>query len=260
MNEMFGRKSVSIGRRTVFSIVSHGQLSLIANLLQDFAARGREMVSARIVITLNIPENETVLSAFDELDLMVIRNAKPKGFGENHNQAFRQIICDFFVVLNPDIRLQDIDFSTLTAPFSSDDIGAVAPLVTSPQGKVEDSARRFPTVCRLMRRVLLGDRKSDYQWTSEPVQIDWAAGMFVVFRAEAFREVEGFDTRYFLYMEDADICRRLRLAEWKTVLQPASVVIHDAQRKSRRDLRYLKWHLASAFRFLFLPVGKVRRG
>ena len=245
-----------IEARTVFSIVSHGQLDLVANLLRDFAAR--ELTRARIIVTLNVPEDEDVLRTFTHLNLTVIRNSKPKGFGENHNQAFEMVDCDFFVVVNPDIRLRNVDLKTLLAPFSVGDVGAVAPVVVSPVGTVEDSARRFPTVSRLLKRVLFGDRKSDYHWTFESIPIDWAAGMFVAFRADAFREIGGFDVRYFLYMEDADICRRLGIAAWKTVLQPASVVIHDAQRQSRRDFRYLKWHLASAFRFLFLPVGKIR--
>jgi GT2 family glycosyltransferase len=54
-------------------------------------------------------------------------------------------------------------------------------------------------------------------------------------------------------MEDADICRRLRSVGFVTLLQPATTVIHNAQRRSRRNLRYLAWHLGSAFRFLFLP-------
>jgi hypothetical protein len=62
--------------------------------------------------------------------------------------------------------------------------------------------------------------------------------------------VGGFDERFYMYYEDVDICRRLWGQGWSIVLQPAAVVIHDAQRASHRRLRHMRWHAASALRYL----------
>jgi GT2 family glycosyltransferase len=240
------------GSSTVLSIVSHGQLHLIRNFFADL--KEYPVNNCIIILTINIPEEESCLRDFPELPITILRNSAPRGFGENHNQAFRSISSEFFVVVNPDIRLRGFSMTNLLESFKQADVGAAAPVVLAPVGTVEDSVRRFPTLLRLFARVVLRRREPDYQWIDALIDVEWFAGMFVAFRSEAFRQVKGFDTRYFMYLEDADICRRLKRAGWRSVLQPAVSVVHDAQRASRRNFKHLRWHLISMFRFLFLPT------
>ena len=82
------------------------------------------------------------------------------------------------------------------------------------------------------------------------IEVDWIAGMFMAFHEDAFRAVRGFDERFFLYYEDVDICRRLRRAGYVVVYDPRSSVIHDARRASRRNVRLMAIHAASALRYL----------
>ena len=238
-----------VARLVTLSIVSHGQSRLVAPLLtelQPLIAGGAE-----VILTINIPEEESAIGGYLPR-LGVQRNACPRGFGANHNTAFEQSSRPFFAVVNPDIRLQALDFNALLAPFADRRVGACAPMVIDSAGMVQDSARRFPTWSVLVRRALLRQRRPDYEAGSEPVPVDWLAGMFVVFRREAFAQVGGFDAkRFFMYYEDVDICRRLRLQGWDVLLQPATRVVHEAQRASHRDVRHLRWHLASAVRYLF---------
>ena len=74
---------------------------------------------------------------------------------------------------------------------------------------------------------------------------DWVGGMFMLFSREMFSAIRGFDERYFLYYEDVDLCARLTLRGYKVCLTPKSKVIHQAQRTSHRNLRYLRWHLSA---------------
>jgi N-acetylglucosaminyl-diphospho-decaprenol L-rhamnosyltransferase len=234
----------------VLSVVSHGQLRLIDALLSDLE---RQIYPEfKIVLTINIPEDESVLAKYAHLPLEVIRNGQPKGFGANHNAAFRATASDIFVIVNPDIRIPSMKWEDLFAHFNNPRVGACAPLILSAEGTVEDSARRFPTFSRLFARIVFGRRASDFIIDSVAHEVDWAAGMFVTYRSAAYSKINGFDERYFMYMEDADICRRLSRAGWSTVVTPEVSVIHNAQRASRRNMRHLRWHLGSAFRFLFL--------
>ncbi|MBU0540828.1 MAG: glycosyltransferase [Gammaproteobacteria bacterium] len=231
-----------------FSVVSHGQANLIRDLLSDLAELPCH--DFEVIVTLNLPEDESLYLGFD-VPLKIIRNESPKGFGGNHNAAFLASEGLFFSVVNPDIRIQSLDFLELLLPFSAKNVAAVAPLVYSASGTTEDSARRFPTFFRLFKRVVLRHREPDYTPGNAPLSVDWVAGMFVVFRKDVFRNLGGFDDRrFFMYMEDVDICRRINKAGFNVLLNPKVSVVHLAQRASHRNLKYMRWHVVSAFRYL----------
>lgn len=233
------------------SIVSHGQGALIRSLLDDLRRdQAKRGLRHEVIVTLNIPEDDGFLDEFaDEFHLVVIRNLAPKGFGANHNAAFAVSSREVFVILNPDIRLQQFPDELILGSLT-DGVGAWAPLVRSGSGSIEDSFRRFPTVSRLFRRTVLRRRHPDYVVHDTPIHVDWVAGMFVAFRRARYRAINGFDERYFMYMEDVDICRRLHKDGQAIVLDPRAQVVHDAQRASRRSRQHQKWHLRSAVRYL----------
>ncbi len=233
--------------RFTVSIVSHGSGTLLPGLLADL--RRTLPQESELLLTFNVPEDESFLGAFGDLPLRILRNDAPKGFGANHNQAFAASRGAYFVIVNPDVRLPCSPFDALALAVSDASVGACAPRVVSPQGTVEDSVRHYPSVMRLGKRVLLGRREADYGG-EQLAPVDWAAGMFVMFRREAFDAVRGFDERYFMYFEDADICRRLWSRGLKVLYVPAATVVHDARRRSHRDPQHLRWHLRSALRFL----------
>ena len=230
------------------SVVSHGQAHLVRNLLSDLEQL--RPLNFEVLVTVNIAEDESGYTARN-YPLSVVRNPQPMGFGANHNAAFSRSQGRLFAVLNPDVRAPKLELNLLACAFDEPRTGACAPLVLNSLGAVEDSARRFPTVGRLVRRVLLGKSDPDYTWTDGARNVDWVAGMFIVFRREAFKQVNGFDARrFFMYYEDVDVCERMRHSGWEVRLQPATSVIHDAQRASHRNLQHLRWHLTSALRYL----------
>lgn len=230
-----------------FSIVSHGQGALIARLLDDIARL--PLPQFDIVLTLNIPEPEDFIVHHPRLPMRVIRNSTPRGFGANHNAAFRSSSTSHFAVLNPDLRLRTFEIEPLLQVLEDPAIGLCAPAVYNSAGALEDSARRFPTLCRLLLRKA-GARTMDYSLANTPLSVDWVAGMFMLFRSEVFERVNGFDERYFMYFEDVDICSRVRSSGWDVVIHPGVRIIHDAQRASRRNWRHMRWHVSSAFRYL----------
>lgn len=243
------------------SIVSHRQSDLVNALLEDIARCCRQD-GIEVVLTLNLPEDEPAALEGYPCPVTVIRNPVPQGFGANHNQAFREARGKYFCVLNPDVRLSDDAFGVLARVLDAEPgIGLVAPQILSPDGAVEDSARRFPSVLELLGKALGGAssvHRDDRRTLAFP---DWVAGMFMMFPAEVYRQIDGFDERYFLYYEDVDICARLHLAGYRIALSREVSAIHDARRTSRRNLRYARLHLSSILRFFLSPVyRRLRRG
>lgn len=239
------------------SVVSHGQQDLVQQLIGDLL---RLECSDRLhlTLTLNLPEDVALPESLS-FPVEVIRNPRPLGFAQNHNQAFRRggTIIDrcFFVVLNPDVRIGDDVFVPCAALLGDDTgIGVVSPLVRAPDGAFEDSARYLPTFGGLLRK-LFGERAV---WPRDPASEvtfpDWIAGIFMMFPIAAFDRVGGFDARYHLYYEDVDICSRLWLRERSVAQLQSCAITHAARRSSRRKLVYFKWHLTSIARFLLSRV------
>lgn len=236
------------GTPVTVSVVSHGQISLVNQLLEDL---GRYCPpTLRVILTQNIPEPAPSLPPKWAHRFEIIRNEKRKGFGANHNAAFRRCETPYFCVANPDIRLTADPFPDLAAALEGHAVAASGPLVRDLQANVEDSARRFPTVATLVKKLFVQPAGPDYPTDRGCLEVDWIAGMFMLFRADAFRKVSGFDDRFFLYYEDVDICARLRAAGYEIVYEPGVEVIHDARRASRRDLRRMMNHATSALRYL----------
>lgn len=238
----------------VISIVSHGQGQLVRYLLKDLSSlRFTGLFEVTIVLTLNIPENEDFLLEYAH-EIKLIRNLRPLGFGANHNQAFAVFPSDYFLVLNPDIRIS-VNFADHILACDVSNWGGMGPIIRSPAGGIDDSARKYPTIFRIASRVILNRRELDYDLEigspSVPcVKVDWLAGMFLLFKSEVFKRVSGFDTRYFMYLEDADICRKINSNGYPIVLNKDFSVVHDARRRSLRNLVHFKWHARSMFRFI----------
>jgi N-acetylglucosaminyl-diphospho-decaprenol L-rhamnosyltransferase len=231
------------------SVVSHRQAALVEALLGDIGLRVRTPL--RVIVTVNVPETLPFRGGDFTFPLEILHNAAPKGFGANHNAAFKHCRDSHFCILNPDVSLPDDPFPPLLEALARDSkLGLVAPLIVDPNGVVEPSSRPFPTPAFILRKALFGPpHQPHYPIAQEPVSPDWVAGMFMLLPARVFAALGGFDERYFMYYEDVDLCARVREAGLDVRLDPAARAVHAARRDSHRRPRYLAWHLRSMLRF-----------
>jgi len=235
-------------RNITLSVISHRQNALVNQLLEDIERHCAERVA--LILTENVPDPVPLAVSALSCPVERIANDRVKGFGANHNAAFERCRTPYFCVVNPDIRLPADPFSNLIADFADKAVAVAGALVRSPAGAIEDSARHFPTAGSLLKKIFVDKRAPDYPTDRGPLQVDWLAGMFMLFRSDAYRSVGGFDEAYFLYYEDVDICHRLSSTGKAVVYEPRAEVIHDARRESRLNPRLAIHHLASAARFL----------
>lgn len=232
------------------SIVSHGQLELVRPLLEQLDRFSRAL-TAKVVLTLNIPEPDLLAGASWGFEVERIENAVPLGFGANHNQAFDRCATPWFLVLNPDIRFDRDVLAPLIAQ-AAPDSGLLTPRILEPGKSEPEQHRAIITPLEILRR-----RRPDYV---RPLVPDWIPGLFMLFRSEAYRQVGGFDERFFMYGEDFDICARTRLAGWKLQVAEDLTALHDARRASRTSLRHLYWHVTSLLKvWLSRPFWRYRR-
>jgi N-acetylglucosaminyl-diphospho-decaprenol L-rhamnosyltransferase len=202
------------------------------------------------------------------------------GFSAGVNAGARLAGGRVLLVLNPDTRMEPGAIDAMVKYLDTHaDVAVVGARVEDPGGGVQRSARRFPTMLTglagrsslvtrmwpgnpLSRRDVLADAT-----TTAPRDVDWVAGSCMAVKADAFRTVGGMDEQFFLYWEDADLCKRLKSAGWRTVYLPSAIVVHGVG-GSRRHARalsvrafhrsaylYFAKHRAGRFRFMSLPVA-----
>lgn len=227
------------------SAVSHGHSGLVQALIESLAASGCLGI-ARMVITSNVPaldEFSTVPVNGVFFDVEYIKNTKALGFGANHNQAFKQCETEFFCVINPDIEFMSDPFPHLVETLSAADVGLAYPSQVDVGRNLLDFERELVTPLVIAKRHLLGQR---YREQSNKA-VDWVNGAFMVFKSSVFRELGGFDERYFMYCEDVDFCLRLQLAGYGLAHADAAV-IHHTRRRTLKSPRHLAWHVCSLLR------------
>ena len=233
------------------SIISHNHGKMVSDLLVQLIEQDK---ITKIILTKNKPENLFIPSS---KKIEVIENNFPKGFGENHNIAFSYINEIFFCVINPDIELINDPFSLLLDILNKFNLDLVAPIVVNKDNKIEDSARYFPTFKNLIKKLIFNDLGIHKIEMKEEISYpEWVAGMFMLFRSTSFKKIKGFDSRFFLYYEDVDICIRLWKKNMKLAICPLVFVKHDARRTSRKLLKYTLIHIASMALYFLKHYGR----
>ena len=185
------------------------------------------------------------------------------GFGAGHNVAIRRSIerTKYHAVVNPDVVLAEGTLATLYHFMESHlEVGQAMPAVFYPDGREQRLAKRLPKPTDLFLRRFLGNfgkrwaKKAWELYETRDIDLHVArvipslSGCFMFLRSSVLREVGLFDERYFMYMEDIDLCRRVGSVSL-TVICPEARISHGYSKGSYRNLHLLWYHLNSAFRY-----------
>ncbi|WP_419816369.1 glycosyltransferase [Glacieibacterium sp.] len=241
--------AIVLARDLTLSVVSHGHGGLLTSLLDDLDNQAT-LAGTKVVVTLNVAEDLS-FDSYANILVTVVRNSVPKGFGANHNAAFEHCTTRWFAVLNPDLRIAEVEpFSSLVRLAATiPNVGVLAPRILSSCGETEDAVRTnlTPWSLLLRRHGRRGVVTPDLP-TRRGRAFYWLAGMSLMFDAAAYRQIGGFDERFFLYCEDYEICARLYANGYALAVDRHSKIVHDAQRDSHRSVKHLVWHLTSLLR------------
>lgn len=210
-----------------------------------------------VILRENIPEAPRLVGA-DEVGT-VVQNLRSAGFGANHNRNFELANPDqddWFVICNPDIVADAVQVTRLLEFAEKDGAHIAAPVLWNNNFDCfDDNVRPFPTLASLALS-FVGAASSSRYGADTLVSLrtpDWASGAFIAFKAGLFGELRGFDERYFMYMEDVDICRRARERGHQVRFYPEVQLIHNAARHNRRICtRNFQYHLTSVFKYFIM--------
>jgi len=217
-------------------IVSYNTRQLTLRCLETL---GRELtgIDSEIFVVDNASTDDSVSSirqAFS--DVKLIENKTNRGFGSANNQAMQKAQGKYLLLLNSDAFPHANSIRALIDCLEHHPKAAVAgPKLLNEDGSLQLSCFRFPSPARawcenlwLSSLFSYPSALADYRkWAhNDERKVDWVVGACMLVRTDAFKQVGGFDERFFMYAEESDWQKRFNDAGWDIVFTPAAQVTH----------------------------------
>ncbi|MFI5053862.1 MAG: glycosyltransferase family 2 protein [Acidimicrobiia bacterium] len=191
----------------------------------------------------------------------VIDDRENLGYATAANRGIAATSAPIVAVCNPDLEVQPGTAAALLGRFDREaDLAAVGPVLLNPDGSQYPSARSVPVPLDAAGHALFGRFRPRNRFTrryrqldADPTaarDVDWLSGAMLFLRRTAVASVGGWDERYFMYMEDVDLCWRLRRLGWRIAYEPRGAATHvQGASTDRHPYRMIIEHHRSVFRF-----------
>ncbi len=198
---------------------------------------------------------EQIKAAFPQVTTIALPDNK--GFGHGNNAVLPLLDSEFHAIINPDIILERDAISELVQYMKAHlDVGQTTPQIRHPNGEVQVLGKRNPVFLALVGRNIFKEKLkpiADHyamldEDLSKPIDIQFATGCFSVIRTDVFKQIGGYDERFFLYFEDMDITRRINQIS-RAVYYPDTFVIHAWERSYSHKLKYKFIVVTSMFKY-----------
>jgi GT2 family glycosyltransferase len=232
-------------------------VTAIVSLLQQLLAQGARLV----YIVDNSPKDfDTFGNWVPPERVLVIATRRNLGYGRANNLAIRDSVRrhKYHLVCNPDVDLDPDSLPRLYALMESRlDVGLCSPRIVGVDGEQHYLCKRLPSPFDLAIRRFTPEnwftaRRAHYEMRDQsyerPMEPAFLSGCFMFFRCEVLARLDGFDERYFLYIEDLDLSRRAATVA-RNLYTPDIRIIHAAHRGAYKSLRLLRYFCISVFRY-----------
>ena len=228
--------------------------------LADVEKAAKSFLNCALPVRLIIIDNNSGTGYLEQLrnrfDAHFIRNGANRGFGFGHNIGIKNSLpCDYYLVLNPDIEIHKGTLEKLVRFMDEHtEIGLISPEILNEDGSIQFLNKRLPTVFDLFARRFLPsfiqnissikNRMNYYimldKGYDDIQEVPYITGCFMLFRKSVLDKVGGFDEKFFIYLEEADITMRVNQMGCKSVYYPYASVTHKWERGSHKSLK-LTW-------------------
>ena len=228
-------------------IVNWNTRDLLRTCLRLLAA-GLDGLDGEVIVVDNDSEDDSVAMLREEFPhVVVIENEVNVGFARANNQAFEVATGRYLLLLNSDVEVTPEAIPGAMLFLDGEPKAAAAGIqLFFPDGKKQNSFDNFPTIAQeilnksLLRLLFPSALPSKNQERSEPLPVDIIIGAFFLVRREVLEKVGPFDESFFLFMEEADWCKRMHEAGWQLYHLPQYTAIHH-HGASKRKLEAASW-------------------
>jgi len=240
-------------------IVTYNSEKHIGNVLSSLMSSSIAHRMEVMVVDNASSDQSAAIVQEDFPSVRLMKLEKNIGFGQGHNQALSYMNAPYHLIVNPDITMEPDVLEKMVAFMDSRrDVVLLTPKVLHPDGSEQFLPKEQPSLHNLLGGYLerLGQPftrwRSRYTWREKeltsPAELYFATGCFMLMRADAFRAVGGFDPRYFLYMEDADLTAEMK-ARGMTLYHPDFCVTHVWARENVHHFRGTMRHVKAIIQY-----------
>lgn len=249
--------------RARVGIVSWNTADLLDACLDSLPA-ALKGIDAEVVVVDNDSSDGSADVARRHPGVTVIQNSANVGYAAAMNQALRgvdgAVTPDALIALNPDTVVPPTGLTRLVEALQSDaSVGLVVPKLVNPDGSTQHSVYRFPspavsTLAGMVPVRWQTGRLADRWWLEagashdRPSDVDWAIGAVHVIRASAVDSESPYNERWFMYVEDLELCWQLSQKGWRRRLEPSVAIVHVGNASGAQAWgggRTAKWLLAT---------------
>ena len=187
-------------------------------------------ISFEIIVVDNNSEDEScqfLKQYFPEVKL--IESKENLGFGRGNNLGVENAKGEAILLLNNDTILLNSLLPAIETLYSKSENGIVSINMLDGEKQYLSAVGRFPSPFRMIKIAFLKDRRKDFQkgkFIDDLYEVDWVCGAFMLIRKTDYEAVNGFDIDYFLYVEDVDLCKKMKDLGKKCIFRPDLSYIH----------------------------------
>lgn len=244
----------------------YGSIVLYNNKKEQVIRAINSFLNTDLEVKLFLIDNSPrdLLRELKNLDSRIeyIYNNANLGYGKAHNIALRKSIEDnvpYHLVLNPDVYFERGILEKLYEFMEENkDVGLVMPKVLYPSGEIQYLCKLIPTPMDLILRRFIPIKswkeKRNYIYElrftgyNNIMNVPYLSGCFMFLRVSVLKEIGLFDERYFMYLEDTDLSRRIH-RKCKTIYYPYVHIIHEYDKGSYKNVKLLIYHIKSAIKY-----------
>lgn len=216
-------------------ILSYNTKELLASCLASIQ-RNLTTVEYEIIVVDNASNDGSVAMISKEFSkVKLIKNSENAGFAKGVNIGAKEAKGKYLLFLNSDTEMLDNHIEQMVDLFRQHErIGVIGGMLLNPNGTMQRSYGKFYTLAHILLMLIVGDKGELLGQKAVAGKKDWVSGGFMMIRRELFEKLDGFDEAFFMYVEDMELCYRVKKKGYTVYFLPEVQVHHVGHGSSNR--------------------------
>lgn len=220
-------------------ILTYNSSKFIEDLLESLIKKYKEKITSKkieIIVVDNLSSDDTVkkIQRFEGF-IKILQNDDNYGFSRGNNLAAKKAEGKFLIFMNPDSQIIKGDLFDLLEDFNDENIGIVGGEILNFSGEKEVSAGKTYSAVNVFLFSLGLEEKAGVRFSPKgKSDVDFVSGALLAIKRNIFEKLGGFDEHYFMYVEDVDLCFRVKKLGLRVLFSPQVTIKHMGQASSNR--------------------------